>query len=172
MKVFYYAYQTIGCLSNNKRKMTYKCRIHAAVNKYGIINFTFCVLEECQSTKEILEKTEQHYIDTLAPEYNIMKKVNINSEEILEKISKSLTKTATLNIFIQKAKEKHGNKYDYSEFDFIDTTTKGKIICPQHGAFEQTPRSHMYGFGCLQCGFIATGNNLRSSLDEFIKKAR
>ena len=42
-----------------------------AVNKHGEDNFTFEILCEC-STQEIL-KTEQSYIDSLNPTYNIAK---------------------------------------------------------------------------------------------------
>jgi group I intron endonuclease len=43
-----------------------------AVQKYGIENFTFIVLEECEPIKETLLEREQHYLDTLKPAYNIM----------------------------------------------------------------------------------------------------
>lgn len=45
--------------------------------------------------------------------------------------------------FIQKAKEVHNNKYDYSLVDYKNRQTKVKIICPTHGVFEQTPASHI-----------------------------
>jgi group I intron endonuclease len=67
----------------------------------------------------------------------------------------------TLSEFIEFSKNVHGDKYDYSEFDYINNTTKGKIKCSDHGTFEQIPRSHMYGYGCLQCGFIQTGEKLK-----------
>ncbi len=45
--------------------------------------------------------------------------------------------------FIIKAKEVHGDKYDYSLVEYINNKTKVKIICPIHGEFEQTPTSHI-----------------------------
>jgi hypothetical protein len=54
--------------------------------------------------------------------------------------------------FIKKAKKVHGNKYDYSKFKYVDWKTKGIIICPIHGKFEQTPNGHLNGRGCPQCG--------------------
>ena len=53
--------------------------------------------------------------------------------------------------FIKKAKEIHGDKYDYSLVDYKKARTKIKIICPIHGIFEQQPRAHLYGQGCAKC---------------------
>jgi group I intron endonuclease len=56
-----------------KKEMRYKSLLKSAVQKYGIENFTFIILEECEPTKEALKALEQHYIDTLRPTYNIFK---------------------------------------------------------------------------------------------------
>lgn len=37
--------------------------------------------------------------------------------------------------FIEKAKNKHGDKYDYSKVEYINSTTKVCIICKEHGEF-------------------------------------
>ena len=52
---------------------------------------------------------------------------------------------------IEQFKEVHGNKYDYSKVDYKSTHVKIKIICPEHGEFEQTPSSHKSGNGCSRC---------------------
>lgn len=54
--------------------------------------------------------------------------------------------------FIDKAKKVHGDKYDYSQVNYVDSKTKIKIICPIHGVFEQQPNNHLTGFECLECG--------------------
>ena len=55
--------------------------------------------------------------------------------------------------FINKAKEIHGDIYDYSKLEYIDSKTKVKIICQIHGEFEQNPKNHSYrGDGCKKCG--------------------
>lgn len=53
--------------------------------------------------------------------------------------------------FVEKSKLVHGNKYDYSEVEYIDAHTKVNIICPEHGSFYQMPYSHLQGFGCNKC---------------------
>lgn len=52
-------------------KFAHRSALYPAIRKYGIENFTFIVLEECEPIKEALLPREQHYIDTLKPEYNI-----------------------------------------------------------------------------------------------------
>ena len=53
--------------------------------------------------------------------------------------------------FIEKARQVHGNKYDYSQTEYINTRTPVKIICPEHGFFEQRPKDHLLGHGCIKC---------------------
>ena len=59
--------------------------------------------------------------------------------------------TSTKEEFIKKAKEIHGDKYDYSKVDYSNAHTKVCIICPNHGEFWQTPNNHLRGQGCPKC---------------------
>lgn len=61
----YYNYDFIS--DKNKGKSM----IHAALIKYGYSNFTLEILEYCDADKVI--EREQYYLDTLNPEYNILK---------------------------------------------------------------------------------------------------
>ena len=54
--------------------------------------------------------------------------------------------------YIQKFKEVHGSKYDYSLVQYTTQHVKVTFICPIHGAFEQTPQNHLLGNGCKLCG--------------------
>jgi hypothetical protein len=47
--------------------------------------------------------------------------------------------------FIRRARIEHGEIYDYSLVEYINIKTKVKIICPEHGIFEQTPDNHLRG---------------------------
>lgn len=60
-------------------------------------------------------------------------------------------RASNTNLFIKKAREIHGNKYDYSLVDYKNNHEKIKIICPIHGVFEQSPNSHLGGNGCIKC---------------------
>jgi hypothetical protein len=61
-------------------------------------------------------------------------------------------KTLTINEFINKANSIHNNRYDYSNVEYTHNTIPIKIICPEHGEFEQKPTNHLTGYGCQQCG--------------------
>jgi len=54
--------------------------------------------------------------------------------------------------FISKAKEVHGDYYDYSQTQYKTMRDKVNIICPKHGAFPQSPGHHLNGSGCPKCG--------------------
>ena len=41
--------------------------------------------------------------------------------------------------FCNKSNIKHNNIYDYSLVNYINNRTKVKIICKEHGIFEQKP---------------------------------
>ena len=84
---------------------------------------------------------------------------------------RSEKKTSTKEEFIQKAREAHGDKYDYTKVNYVNNSTKVCIICPEHGEFEQTPNNHLNGHGCPICRNEATGERYRLSKEEFIKKA-
>ena len=53
--------------------------------------------------------------------------------------------------FIEEARKIHGDKYDYSKVNYVDSHTKVCIICPIHGEFWQTPANHLSGKGCRKC---------------------
>jgi len=73
----------------------------------------------------------------------------------------------TTEEWIEKANGVHGNKYDYSKVEYINTNTKVVIICKVHGEFEQTPGNHLnLEQGCSKC--VGTYNY---TTDEWIEKA-
>jgi hypothetical protein len=93
--------------------------------------------------------------DFLAYPTNVLERSCGCPECAREKISRS--KFMPLREFIRKALKKHFGKYDYSLVDYIDSTTKIKIICPIHGVFEQSPANHLRGCGCPKCARTRRG---------------
>ena len=81
-------------------------------------------------------------------------------------------KRLTNEEFVKKAKEVHGDKYDYSKVEYINRNTKVCIICPIHGEFWQTPDNHFKGQKCPLCANIIRGDTFRNNKDDFIKKAK
>lgn len=53
--------------------------------------------------------------------------------------------------FLAKAKEVHGETYDYSKVRYKDEDTRVTVICPKHGKFLVTPKAHIEGEGCEEC---------------------
>lgn len=55
--------------------------------------------------------------------------------------------------FISDAIEVHGDKYDYSQVEYINNKIPVKIYCKRCDyTFEQRPDSHLNGKGCAFCG--------------------
>lgn len=77
----------------------------------------------------------------------------------------------TTEEFIQKAKLKHGNTYDYSLAEYINTKHKLTLICYQHGCFDQTPNDHLNGNGCPLCGRNKTESVRRRTISYFVDNA-
>lgn len=78
-----------------------------------------------------------------------------NASEVSEKHYKK-TRGARCAAFLKKAKILHGDRYDYSLVEYKNSNSKIKIICADHGVFEQSPATHIDesrgGKGCPTCG--------------------
>ena len=77
----------------------------------------------------------------------------------------------SLQEFIERAKEVHNDKYDYSKVNYENCRTKVCITCPEHGEFWQLPYVHLQGHGCPKCKTQMFSNKYRLTLCEFIEKA-
>lgn len=78
----------------------------------------------------------------------------------------------TIKEFVEEARKINGDKYDYQLVDFTRKTDKVKIICPKHGVFEQSVKTHLRGCGCCKCNIEERANKRRYTKEEFIQKAR
>ena len=63
-----------------------------------------------------------------------------------------MKRRSSKEVFLNKARAIHGNKYDYSKVDYVNSKIKVCIVCPEHGIFWQIPNSHLSGRGCPKCG--------------------
>ncbi len=76
-------------------------------------------------------------------------------------------KKLTTAEFIRRSKEIHGDKYNYSKVDYINSSLPVEIICKLHGPFFQSLESHMrQQQGCHKCN-----GGTHSNTKEFIQKA-
>ena len=70
-------------------------------------------------------------------------------------------------VFIEKARLKHGDTYDYSKVEYISCKNKIIIICKEHGEFVQTPDHHInQGSCCKKCSKV-----YKYTPEEWIEKA-
>lgn len=73
--------------------------------------------------------------------------------------------------FITKAISLYGDKYDYSNVDYINNKTPVCIICPEHGPFWQRPNDHIcHGNVCPMCGKNGKRNK-KYTQEEYIEMA-
>ena len=81
------------------------------------------------------------------------------------------SKKKTIEKFVLNANEVHGNKYDYSKSEYVNSHSNLTIICPVHGEFAQSPTAHLSGQGCHYCGNEQRlERNREKSLDEVKRK--
>lgn len=70
---------------------------------------------------------------------------------------------------LSKAKEVHGNQYDYSRVNYENMNDKVEIVCYRHGSFWQSLYDHTARLTiCPQCSRDAD----KLTLEEFIKRSR
>lgn len=69
-------------------------------------------------------------------------------------------------MFVEKAKEIHKGKYDYSKVEYINNKTPVTIVCPVHGDFVQIPQGH------LNCEIACPKCRIDDVYDRMIQQAR
>lgn len=73
--------------------------------------------------------------------------------------------------FILKANEIHGDKYDYSNVQYVSSLKKVLIGCKEHGLFSQRPNDHLNGKGCPLCGIKKCSEKRKKTTEDFINEA-
>lgn len=59
--------------------------------------------------------------------------------------------TSQTEVFVYKAKQVHGSKYNYDLVDYKDSRLNVSFVCSTHGVFLQKPSNHLSGYGCPRC---------------------
>lgn len=78
----------------------------------------------------------------------------------------------TKESFVDKANKVHDNRYSYQSVIYTNVATRVLITCPKHGDFFQTPRDHLSGYGCMECGRARTVAAHQKDTNQFINDAR
>ena len=66
-----------------------------------------------------------------------------------------MRKPKTTTQFIAEAQAIHGDRYGYSQAEYIRSTAPLRILCHDHGPFQQSPGNHLSGHGCPRCAGVA-----------------
>lgn len=157
---------------HNKLKIIIVCKKHGefeqtpanhiyrkrGCKKCSIDNFKF-------TTKQFIKKAIEVHGDKY--DYSLVKYDNYYKKvKIICKIHGEFEQTPNIHIsggncqnclkittenFIKKSIDVHGNKYDYSDTNYINAKTKVVIKCPKHGEFKQVASYHTNGNGCPKC---------------------
>lgn len=69
--------------------------------------------------------------------------------------------------FLNKCMFIHGEKYNYDLANYEYCKLKIKIICPDHGVFEQRAGNHSRGAGCPLCKSSTGEEKIRKILDKY-----
>lgn len=81
-------------------------------------------------------------------------------------------KQLTFEQFTVKAKEIHGDTYEYSKLELVNGKSVATIVCKIHGEFTQGAAQHLMGQGCKVCGNIRSAKKRTLDTAEFIARAR
>ena len=83
----------------------------------------------------------------------------------------------SIDTFIKKAREIHGDKYDYTNIKTIKYNEDVCIVCPKHGKFYIKPSKHINKgrtnqIGCPACGEENRRNHIRKTTEWFIENSQ
>ena len=79
----------------------------------------------------------------------------------------------TIEDFKEKVNKIHNGKiYVAKDAEYINSHTKIKMICPEHGEFWTKPNYILCNHGCPICGNLIVKEKLRFTLKDFIEKAK
>lgn len=122
-------------------------------SKVEYVNNKTDVCIVCQKHGEFWQTPQVHLRGGNCPEC-MKEKVRMTTEE-----------------FIEKAKRKYGDRYDYSEVEYKGSNEKVIIICPKHGPFSVLPANHLNGPGCPGCKKEKISSIKRKTIDKFIEES-
>ena len=128
-------------------------------DKYDYTNVEFVTLADkvkivCPEHGEFMQRAGDHLLYYGCPKCGTERRAKLANKDTIW--------------FIGKAKEVHGDRYDYSKAVYTKALSKITITCREHGDFEQTAVSHTsQKQGCPTCGGLHG-----KTTQEFIRDAK
>lgn len=165
---------------DSRTKSTFICKEHGEFqtlpyrflqNKYGcpkcndkLKYTTESFIEECKKNhkyeydySKVVYTGITDYITIICPkhgEYRVLASSFLQGSECQECVYDSYR--LTTEEFIKRAREIHGDYYNYDKVNYINSNTKITITCPKHGDFETLPTNHLKGCRCKKCALEDT----------------
>ena len=141
-------YNTYTFLNSLKSRKTYNNDYNYSYVEYKTANAKVRVYDKLNKTFHlILPSSLQAKIDAL----------NIKNAE------------NQTDYVVSKFKQIYADKYDYSKVEFVNSKSKLKIICSEHGEFEKTYQKHLYQ-GCPVCSKMEISNSYRKPIEQVLKE--
>ena len=119
-------------------------------------------------------KNQRSIIMIICPEHGEFKQIAYSHSQGIGCPTCGGATRKTTEEFIKEANKIHNFKYNYKLTIYKSAHKKVKIICPEHGIFEQTPNGHIRGNSCPNCkyniskGEITITNYLTENSIKFI----
>jgi very-short-patch-repair endonuclease len=127
------------------------------IEKYGKPYY-----QNTEEFKDIISNKMKTYIKN-----NPIKKIQLmnNITNKMDKIKVTYQKKYS-EVFSSNSIKIHGEKYDYSKSNYVNSSTKVDIICPIHGKFDQRPKDHIHNKqGCPKCKESKGEKEIRTFLE-------
>jgi len=102
-----------------------------------------------------------------------MKKYNVNCFSKLSLFKETISKLKRSNteLFIEKAKKKHKEDYDYSKTKYgKNAYEKVEIICPKKHTFFMTPHNFLRGQNCPECSKARIKSIGEEKIENYLKE--
>lgn len=78
---------------------------------------------------------------------------------------------SSFQIFVEKASSVHNGRYAYPEQCYLNAKGELKILCPEHGEFQQIADNHLQGNGCPECGIIKRSEGHKIKFSDLVEIA-
>lgn len=150
-----------GCqICGGTKKSNTKEFVNRCVLKYGYDLFDYSLVEYQSSKKQITIICKKCGKLIKTTPYTVLKNIRCQN-------CKGIGITDA-ELFLQKSKEIHGDRYRYDKVEYKNKRHPVKIFCTKcNQYFEQMPYLHLMGFNCNKCYPFAV-----SSTNDFIEKAK
>lgn len=118
-------------------------------------------------TKPIQICCKQHGLFRTTPKSHLYTRSG-GCPDCLAKILKNALQLSEAD-FLKRAKEIHGDRYEYQIVEYDGRHTKVTIVCPDHGRFCMRASRHLEGRGCRRCAFDRFQQVRRLSFWDFVE---